>query len=62
MFFKHKHHQENLEHKEVLIERKKKELVKTMDSDLEKLNRINKILNNGITLKIYLSTGDKHAK
>lgn len=59
MFFKRKQHQENVDTKEVLIELSKKKLVKQMNNDIKNLDKLNNILSNGITLRIYRATGHK---
>lgn len=62
MFLRRKRHQENVEHKEVLIKRTQRKLDQTMDQDLEKLNRLTEILGNGISLKIFVATRRNHAR
>lgn len=53
-------HLESIRHKEILIQSSKRELDMSMDEDLAKLDKLNKILGNGITLKIYTVTGGRH--
>lgn len=40
----------------------KKEFNKKVDKDLEKINRINAVLSNGITLKVFNAVGGKHGR
>lgn len=56
MFFKRKQHQQNVNIKEVLIERSKTKLGKSMDKDIKKLDRLNEILSNGIVLELGRAT------
>lgn len=57
LFIRKKEHEQELYHKEVLIQRSQKKLVQSMDSDLKKLDRLNKILGNGIALYITSAVG-----
>lgn len=54
MFFLHnrRQHLEDIQKKEVVIQTRNKKLSKNMDSDLDKLDKLNKILGNGIALYI----------
>lgn len=46
-----------IEAQEVCIEQEKKKFHKAADDNIKKLEKINKVLGNGITLKIYQATG-----
>lgn len=58
MFLSRKKHLQELGRKEILIQTSKNKLAAKVDSDLEKLDRLNKILGNGIAL--YLTTALGH--
>lgn len=66
LFFKRCNHKEidqNIEHKEVLIQRGKEKLNKRVDVDLKTISKINAKLSNGITLSIHqATTGGRHAR
>lgn len=60
LFFSRKSHKEieqDIHHKEVLIEHKKKNLHKRVDQDLNTIKKLNRVLGNGITLSIHQATG-----
>lgn len=59
ILFQRKQHTDNIKKKEVLIEHSKKILVNAMDRDIEKLDKLNKILGNGIALYVVAAVG-KH--
>ena len=40
----------------------KKEFNEKVDNDLEKIHRINAVLSNGITLKVFNAVGGKHGR
>lgn len=59
MFFLHnrKQHLEDIRQKEAVIQSRNKKLEKSMNSDIDKLNKLNKILGNGIALYITSAVG-----
>jgi|JI10StandDraft_1071094.scaffolds.fasta_scaffold858074_1 secreted Zn-dependent insulinase-like peptidase len=50
----------NIAVKEKEIDAVKKEFNKNVDKDLERIHRINAVLSNGITLKVFNAVGGKH--
>lgn len=63
MIFNFRKKDRAIENKEAEIQELNITLHKRIDKDRQTLGKINKVLGNGITLKIYQAThGDSHAK
>lgn len=56
----HRKRVEDLQQKEVLIDRSKNTLTEKIQDDVERINKINKVLGNGITLSIGKAVGAHH--
>ena len=54
-----KRYKRELAEKEVLISKSKEKFNKNVDTTNRQLDKINKVLSNGISLRIYHSTGHK---
>lgn len=54
--------QERADAQEKKIEGVKKDFHKKVDTDLEKVRKINKVLSNGVTLQVFHAVGGKHGR
>lgn len=62
MFFRKKHNKIVEDHKkyqEAEIQKVKLEIHESIDNDLRKIDKINKVLSNGITLQVFHAVGGK---
>lgn len=60
MIFNFRKHERKIDEKEKVIVEQKRRQTRKMDSDINKLKAINKILDNGITLEIRKGMGNHH--
>lgn len=60
MIFNFRKKELHIELKEREIQQAKHELHKKIDNDIRNINKLNKVLSNGITLEIYKATGGRH--
>lgn len=58
--FHHRERVQRLQHKEVLIEKSQEKFANSVQVDVEQINKINKVLGNGITLSIAKAVGAQH--
>lgn len=55
-----RNHKEQIQQKEEAIAEVKKDFSKKVDRDIERLDKINRVLSNGVTLKVFHAVGGKH--
>lgn len=60
MLFNFRRRERHIDQQEQAIQAEKRKLHAKIERDIRAVERVNKVLSNGITLKIHIATGGKH--